>query len=88
MARAAVWLLAVVAVLVLGMSVVGSVVVSEVVGHGYKLVDIKELKGGEVGHLELIKATKTLGEDIKRLRLVARYLKLTNYLTMTMTEFA
>lgn len=48
---------------------------SEVVGSGYKLVSIQDLKGGDgvVAFLEVIKETpETLGKDIKRLKLVAR----------------
>ncbi|KAG0568362.1 hypothetical protein KC19_6G014200 [Ceratodon purpureus] len=46
------------------------------VGNGYKLVSIQDLQGGDcvVALLEVIKETpETLGQDIKRLRLVARY---------------
>ena len=45
------------------------------VGNGYKLVSIQDLQGGDgvVALLEVIKETpETLGQDIKRLRLVAR----------------
>ena len=48
---------------------------SRVVGSGYQLVSIQDLKGGDgvVAILEVIKETpKILGQDIKRLKLVAR----------------
>lgn len=47
---------------------------SSPIGYGYKLVGLDRLyrDDGVDGHLELIRATETLGPDIKHLKLVAR----------------
>lgn len=69
------WPCSLVAVVALLFCCAGTAASSGPIGYGYKLVGLDDLNrgGGVVGHLELINATDTYGEDIKHLELVARY---------------